>query len=223
VSFPNEGAKYREARNALLNAEIALRQQVETVAAMRRGLPLGGEAPQDYVFQEGDPARDTRLSALFGGKQTLVVYSFMYGPEMAAACPNCTSILDALDGEAKHIVQRVSLAVVARSPIARIRKFAEERAWRDLRLLSSANNTYNVDYHGENAQGEQTSNLNVFTLKDGTVRHAYSTEMQFVPRVQGGDPRHVDSIWPMWSLFDFTPDGRGDGHPKLHYASAAPT
>jgi predicted dithiol-disulfide oxidoreductase (DUF899 family) len=112
------------------------------------------------------------------------------------------------------------LVVVAKSPIARIRAFAKERGWRNLRLLSSATNDYNIDYHGETAKGEQTSTLNVFSCKDGTVRHTYATELQHALRGPSESPRHVDSIWALWNLFDFTPEGRGDDHPKLHYKSA---
>ena len=43
MAFPNESTAYREARNALLDAEIALRRQTEAVAEMRRSLPPGGE------------------------------------------------------------------------------------------------------------------------------------------------------------------------------------
>ncbi len=45
--YPNESREYREARNELLEAEDALRAQVECVAGLRRGLPLGGEVDQD--------------------------------------------------------------------------------------------------------------------------------------------------------------------------------
>ncbi|MBO0736785.1 MAG: DUF899 family protein, partial [Alphaproteobacteria bacterium] len=45
LSFPNESAEYRAARNALLDAEIALRRQLEAVAALRRSLPPGGAVP----------------------------------------------------------------------------------------------------------------------------------------------------------------------------------
>jgi predicted dithiol-disulfide oxidoreductase (DUF899 family) len=27
------------------------------------------------------------------------------------------------------------------------------------------------------------------------------------PSDPGQDPRHVDSIWPLWNLLDFTPEG----------------
>jgi predicted dithiol-disulfide oxidoreductase (DUF899 family) len=216
--FPNESAEYRRARNGLLEAEIALRRQIEAVAAQRRALPPGGEVPEDYVFEEGEDARPVRMSKLFAGKPTLIAYSFMYGPKMDHACPACTSILDALDGEARHVIQRASLVVIAKSPIARIIGHAKQRGWRSLRLLSSAANSYNADYHGENAKGEQTSTLNVFTLEAGVVRHNFGTEMHNGASDPGQDPRHVDSIWPLWNLLDFTPEGRGDFHPKLQYA-----
>ena len=105
----------------------------------------------------------------------------MYGPTMDHACPNCTSILDALDGEARHVTQRASLVVIAKSPIARVRAHAQQRGWRALRLLSSAGISYNADYRGENAEGKQNSALNVFTLKGGVVRHRYGSEMHDGP------------------------------------------
>jgi predicted dithiol-disulfide oxidoreductase (DUF899 family) len=220
--FPNESAEYRRARNSLLDAEITLRRQIEAVAAQRRALPPGGAVPEDYMFEEGEDARPIRMSELFTGKPTLIAYSFMYGPKMDHACPNCTSILDALDGETRHVTQRASLVVIAKSPIARIIGHAKQRGWRNLRLLSSALNSYNADYHGENAKGEQTSMLNVFTLREGRILHNFGTEMHDGPSDPGQDPRHVDSIWPLWSLLDFTPEGRGDFHPKLQYADSPP-
>jgi predicted dithiol-disulfide oxidoreductase (DUF899 family) len=222
VSFPNESAEYRRARDILRDAEIALRRQVEATARLRRSLPPGGEVPEDYVFQEGEDAHPVRLSELFAGKPTLIAYSFMFGPKMDLACPNCTSILDGLDGEAQHVNERASLVVIAKSPIARIRAFAKERGWRGLRLLSSAKNSYNLDYHGEDANGKQMATLNVFARKGSVVRHTYATETQWAPFDPGQDPRHVDSIWPLWNLLDFTPDGRGEDHPKLQYAKSPP-
>jgi predicted dithiol-disulfide oxidoreductase (DUF899 family) len=215
--FPNETAAYRAARNDLLRAEMALRRHTEEVAAMRRSLPVGGAVAQDYEFDEGE--RRVRLSQLFVRPDaSLVIYSFMYGPQMKTPCPMCTAMLDSLDGSAPHATQRINLAVVAKSPIARIREHAKSRGWRNLRLLSSAHNTYNRDYHGENAAGEQLPALNVFVRRDATIYHAYCTELLFADCEPGQDARHVDPIWPLWNLLDFTPDGRGaDFYPKLKY------
>jgi predicted dithiol-disulfide oxidoreductase (DUF899 family) len=216
LKFPQETKQYRAARKKLLDAELALRRQVERVAALRRKLPAGGEVPQDYVFtsQQGP----VRLSELFDRGNTLVAYSFMYGPQMKNACPMCTSFLDALDGNAQHLAQRTSLAVIARSPIERIVDYARSRGWRNLRLLSSAGTSYNRDYHGENEKGAQLPMMNVFVKRDGSVRHFYGTEALYAPEEKGQNARHIDMMWPLWNVLDLTPEGRGsDWYPKLSY------
>jgi predicted dithiol-disulfide oxidoreductase (DUF899 family) len=213
----------------LLEAEVELRRATEHVAAQRRALPPGGEVPDDYRFAEAvDGGGEVSFSELFApGQDTLVIYSFMFPrysgdsrpgpvrgetsrlPLAETPCPSCTSILDSLDGAAPHLSRRINLAVVAKSAPERIRTFAQERGWRHLRLLSSHDNRYNRDYRGETPEGEQMPVLNVF-VRDGTgIRHAWATELMFAPRDEGEDPRHVDSIWPLWSVLDMTPEGRG--------------
>lgn len=218
--FPGESRTYRRARNKLLEAESKLRKQVEQVAALRRKLPLGGEVPEDYEFEE-EGAKKVRLSQLFArGKDSLILCSFMYGPKMRKPCPMCTAFLDSLDGAATHVIQRVNLAVVAKSPIARIREFAGSRGWRNLRLLSSSANTYNRDYHGETADGSRMPSLNVLVRRDGAALHFFHTELLFAKADKGQDSRHIDMAWPLWNLLDFTPKGRGsDWYPKLEYPS----
>jgi predicted dithiol-disulfide oxidoreductase (DUF899 family) len=224
IRFPNETPQYREARFKLLEAERELRRQTEEVAEQRRQLPLGGLIPQDYVFHEAAETgpRPVRMSELFRpGKDTLVVYGFMYGPEVANACPACTSILDSLDGAAVHLDERISLAVVAKSPIERIQEHAKARGWQRLRLLSSAGTTFNHDYHAEDEQANQIPLLNVFVRRDGAIHHVYNTELFFAPREPGQDARHVDSIWPLWNVLDLTPEGRGATfYPRLSYQMA---
>lgn len=215
--FPNESGTYRAARDRLLEAEMALRRQIEAVAAQRRALPPGGAVVEDYVFAEGDDARPTRMSELFGAHDALVLYNFMYGPSAEQPCPSCTSIVDALDRAAPHIERRAALAVVAKSPIARLRALARARGWTHPRLLSSADNTYNADYFGETPTGGQVPMLNVFARDAGGVRHAYATELAFVKAEPGQDPRHVDLLWPIWGVLDLTPSGRGDFRPRLTY------
>lgn len=225
--FPGEGRAYRAARNTLLRAELELRRRIEAVAAMRRKLPPGGLVPEDYEFEEGaadlahtETVRRVKMSELFQRDASLVIYSYMYGPAMAKPCPMCTCMLDSLNGSAPHITQRVNLVIVAKSPIQRIRAYARERGWRNFRILSSFGNSYNRDYHGESATGSQLPALNVFTRRGGEIHHAYCTELLFAPEDPGQNARHVDSVWPLWNLLDFTPDGRGtDWYPKLEYGA----
>ena len=135
IRIPNESVEYRAARKALLAQEFELRRQIERVAAMRRALPPGGPVTGDYRFETEDGPSD--LAGLFGDKQTLVVYNYMFGPERKRPCPMCTNLLDAWDGNADDITQRVSLVVVARSPLERLAAVKRERGWKNLRLASA--------------------------------------------------------------------------------------
>jgi predicted dithiol-disulfide oxidoreductase (DUF899 family) len=225
LSFPNESTDYRAARNRLLQREIELRRMTEAVAESRRELPPGGIVPQDYVFQQAGPGgtpTEVRLSELFvGGLDTLVIYNFMFPRSLddEGPCPHCTSMLDALDGAAQHITQRVNFAIVAKAPLPRIQAHAHQRGWRGLRLLSSASTAYNRDYFGEDAEGAQRPMLNVFRREGEVIRHFWGSELLDAPTEPGQDPRHVDSIDPQWNLFDFTPEGRGtDWYPELNYS-----
>ncbi len=226
MNFPNESKEYRKARQRLLKAEAKLRAEVEAVAALRRALPPGGVVAEDYAFEEGaadladsTTSKKVKLSQLFAkGKDTLVLYSFMYGPKAKNPCPMCTAILDSLDRTAPHASQRVNLAVVARSPLQRIRDFARGRGWTNLRILSAAGNDYQRTYGGETEEGNQLPALNVFSKNGKQIHHTYNTELLYAKSEDGMDARHVDMIWPLWNLFDFTPIGRGaDWYPALQY------
>jgi predicted dithiol-disulfide oxidoreductase (DUF899 family) len=225
VSFPGESPEYRAARERLLEQEAELRRATESVAAARRALPAGGAVPEDYMFLTTGPdgaAVEVPLSELFAtGKDTLAIYNFMFPRALDEdlPCPSCTQFLDSFDGVAQHAAQRIDVAVVAKAPLPRIVAHAKSRGWRRLRLLSSAANTYNRDYYGETESGQQLPMLNVFRRSgDGIVRHFWGSELLFGPSEPGQDPRHSDSIDPLWNLFDFTPDGRGtDWYPDLRY------
>jgi len=219
--FPNETEEYRKARDELLAAEAELRQRVEDVAALRRKLPLGGPVKEDYVFDEiGSDGKvvQVKLSELFAaGKDTLFLYGYMYGPDQENPCPMCTSILDGLNGNARDIAQRINVAVVARSPIERIAEIGQSRGWDNLRLLSSANNSYQSDYLAEDAGGNQSPMANVFVERDDAIHHFWGSELMFHQFV-GGNQRHVDMFWPLWNVLDLTPEGRGESwYPSLTY------
>src|SRR6187397_2552317 len=91
VRFPNESEAYRKARTALLAEEIELRRHIERVAEQRRALPPGGEVRASYRF-EGERG-PVGFADLFGDKQTLAIYSWMFGPQRERPCPMCTSLL----------------------------------------------------------------------------------------------------------------------------------
>ena len=216
VRFPNESEEYRQARDALLAEEIELRRHIERVAEQRRALPPGGEVTKDYRFEgEHGPAS---FAKLFGNKQTLVTYSYMFGPQRDRPCPMCTSLLSAWDGEAQDVEQRVALAVIARSPLARLAGFKKERGWRNLKLYSDVTGEFSRDYHALAPDGGDIPGFNVFTRRDGTIRHFWSGEMGSASADPGQDPRGAPDLMPIWTILDATPEGRGtDWYPKLDY------
>ncbi|MBX4906675.1 MULTISPECIES: DUF899 family protein [Rhizobium] len=216
VRFPNESEQYRIARDALLAEEIELRRHIERVARQRRALPPGGEVKKDYRFEgAGGPIS---FSELFAGKDTLIVYSYMFGPERERPCPMCTSLLSAWDGEVPDIQQRAALAVVARSPIGKLLAFKKERGWHHLPLYSDTTGDYSRDYHAIGKGGGDDPAYNVFTRRDGTIRHFWSQEMGDVTSDPGEDPRGAPDLMPLWTLIDTTPEGRApDWYPKLSY------
>ena len=240
ITFPGESPEYRASRDRLLEQELELRRRMEAVAASRRELPLGGAVPEDYVFQGAGvdgSSTDVRLSELFAtGKDSLLIYSFMFprdpgdtspGPTSGQTallkleegpCPTCTALLDQLDGAAEHAEQHVNFVVVAKTPLPRLLTFATERGWRRLRTLSSAANSYNRDYHAETAEGVQRPMLNVFHRDGDTIRHFWGSELFYAPVDPGQDPRHVGTLEPLWNLFDLTPEGRpADWYEQLSY------
>ena len=246
LNFPNESREYRSARNALLDAEIALRRQIEEVAAMRRALPPGGEVPEDYVFERigaNHRPETVRLSELFGDKPSILIYSFMFGPERDKPCPGCTHILDAIDGAAPHAEQLLPIYIVAKSPIARLIAWARERGWRHLQLLSTAGNSYDADYFGDTSKLPEAlrrqhghdlgrnwdeTMWNAFRKDGGTIRHFWGSELVYAPEEPGQHHRAGDLADPVWGLLDMGPEGRGDFFPSLSYpakpegAAAAP-
>jgi len=214
--FPGESAEYRQARNALLAEEIELRRYIERVAALRRALPCGGEIPEDYTFEGRNGV--VRLSQLFGEKDTLVVYSMMFGPQRERACPMCTAMLTSWEGTAGNLRERVALAITARSPIERLLDFKVERGWKNLRLYSDAGGDYTRAY--VSADDGDVPGLTIFKRSNGTVRHFWSGEMSSEMADPGQDPRGAPDLDPLWTILDLTPGGRGDiWYPKLEYPS----
>jgi predicted dithiol-disulfide oxidoreductase (DUF899 family) len=218
VRMPNESAEYRAARTALLAEEIELRRHIERVAAQRRALPPGGPVNGDYRFQTEDGQTD--LASLFGGRQTLAVYSYMFGPQRQRPCPMCTNLLDAWDNNAADIAQHIALVVVARSPIEKLVAWKQERGWKRLRLVSDLNDVYSRDYGAVQPDGAEDGVLSVFTRRDGTIRHFWSNEMSDPTADPGQDIRGVAETYaPLWHVLDATPEGRApDWYPSLNYA-----
>jgi predicted dithiol-disulfide oxidoreductase (DUF899 family) len=220
-----DGARteYVAARRTLAEAEAALRDQVATVARMRRSLPPGAVL-DDYALAEGpleldrdEPARPVSLVELFGNHDALVVYHLMFHPEDDQACPMCSLWVDGLHGVSHHIGRRAALAVVGKAPVEKLRAWARHRGWDGLRIVSSFDTTFNTDLHVEGPHGGQWPAVSVFSLDGTRVRHVLTQSAEYPDGSAGG----IDLLSPVWHAFDLLPDGRGEWLPDNTYPGRA--
>ncbi len=216
--FPGDSDEYRTARTALLAEEIELRRQIQRVAAMRRDLPPGGEATKDYRFLDAQ-GKERGLADLFGKHDTLFTYFWMFGPERERPCPMCTSFLGSIDIPSIDIEQRLSVAVIGRSPVARQLEFARERGWANLKFYQSVGDDFADDYRGM-VDGEEWAAVLVWKREGERVRLFWAAEGGSDTADPGQDPHLAPDPTPLWTILDWTPGGRGtDWYPKLDYAS----
>lgn len=240
VRFPNESSEYRAARDTLMQREIELRRAMEAVATELRSLPPGGEVPEDYQFEwiSGGGAPTTiRMSELFRGGDTLMVYHFMFprhaqdkrpGPMTGAMadlpleegpCPSCTALIDMWEGTMPHFEGLGgNLVVVAKAPIERVMAFARDKGWKHIRLLSAASSDFRRDYGGDGPDGQPVPIMTVFKRwPNGKIRLHWASELVFAPTEAGQDTRHLGTVEPLWTLFDLTPTGRPSADEQIEY------
>jgi predicted dithiol-disulfide oxidoreductase (DUF899 family) len=206
LRYPNESKAYRDARDALLKDEQELIEKTKAVAAKRRKLPDGGQLKEDYLFQwanEGKVGQRVKLSELFGGKDTLLLYSFMFGPNWDKPCPSCTSLMDGFDRTWYSVAQDAAFAAIAKAPAEKINAWAKERGWSQIPLLSGYESPFQADYKCQDPTKDdmQWPVMHAFRKRNGKIFHFWGTETM---------SNHVDTVWPYWNLLDFTPEGRAD-------------
>lgn len=206
TKYPNESPEYRQARDALLEEEYALIARVKAVAEQRRQLPLGGRIREDYVFvgaNDDTLGKDMRLSELFGDKQTLLIYSYMFGPNWDKPCLSCTSLVDGFDRAAISVSNDAAFAVVTAASAAKLHDWSTRRGWRNIRLISAEKTAYLSDYQSQTGDDDKSliPAMHVFTKRNGEIYHFWGTEMQ---------GNSIDMVWVYWNLMDMTPEGRPD-------------
>lgn len=199
--------------------------QRERVAELRRALPA--EACANYTFLEGEPNLaaggdvhiERQLSSLFSAPdRTLVVLHFMFGGAQGDVCPMCTMWADGYNAVQEHLRERVDFAVVASGDLDGFRSLARQRGWNGLRLLSAEGSTFKADLGTEDADGNPSPAVSVFTLDaDGRPQHRYTGHAQ----LGEGHWRGLDLLSPVWNFLDLTPEGRGDWMPQLDYEGRA--
>ena len=223
MKWPNESDEYRRARDELLAGELELRRSEEAVAAQRRALPLGGEVPEDYVFDGGDGRCACQSSSRTA--RTRCFSTTSCSSRTSTATRSGRHARAARRSSTRSTGPRSTSRSRSTSPWSRRRRssgFSRMRShaaggthvcFRPRTTPSSA------DYNAESPDGAQTPIATVFTRRDGTIRHFWSSELFDAPTDPSQHPRHVDFMWPLWAMLDRTPEGRGtDWQPQLELA-----
>jgi predicted dithiol-disulfide oxidoreductase (DUF899 family) len=203
--MPNAGDEYTQARRALLDAEVELRDHVERVAAQRRKLPPG-PLVKDYEFFDGQ--RRLKLSELFeDGKPYLFMYHIMYFQDDEEFCPMCSMWIDGLDGIAHHVMQRANIVAATLAPFDALQAWKERRGWRRIPVIADVDASFARDTSAEYREGIPASTVLVFEKTPEGVRHMYTAHAEII---QDTSYRGVDQLCPTWHVFDLLPCGRGD-------------
>jgi predicted dithiol-disulfide oxidoreductase (DUF899 family) len=143
-----------------------------------------------------------KFSELFTDKDTLLLYSFMFGPNWDKPCPSCTSLVDGFDRTSYQVTRNAALVAIAKAPAERINAWAKERGWSQIALVSGSGSPYQADYKCQGDSDDmQLPVMHVFRRRHGKIFHFWGTELS---------ANHLDTVWPYWNLMDFTPEGRPD-------------
>jgi len=206
--------EWLKARVALLSAEKEFTRRRDELSRERRELPWV-RVESNYVF-EGQNGAET-LAELFAGRSQLIVYHFMLGPNWEEGCKSCSLLADHFDATRIHLAHRdVTLAVVSRAPMPRIRAFQDRMGWR-FHWVSAFGGDFQSDYGvhftKEELAGEVSYNyrkmrfgleeapgLSVFCRDEaGEIFHTYSTYA-----------RGLDALVGTYQFLDFAPKGRDE-------------
>ncbi len=203
------------AREEFLVKEKAFTKARDELSRQRRDLPCV-RVEKDYVFEGADGSRS--MADLFNGKDQLIVYHFMLGPDWEEGCTACSFWADSFEGIEVHLAHRdVSLVVVADAPQAKLAAYKKRMGWttpwfsangtgfnRDFQVaftpeeLEAKNAYYN--YRNGPFPVNQAPGISVFLKDDnGNTYHTYSCYS-----------RGLDMLNGAYHYLDLTPKGRDE-------------
>jgi predicted dithiol-disulfide oxidoreductase (DUF899 family) len=189
-------AEWEAAQQALLAQEKAATRERDALAAERRRLPMT-RIDKRYVFAGDDG--ETSLLGLFSGRRQLILYHFMFAPEVSgwpsAGCEGCSMFVDQV-GDLRHLhVRDTSFVLVSRAPLPNLRQYRDRMGW-SIPWYSSAGSDFNRDFGMTTDHGE-TFGLSVFLRVGNEVFRTYFTAQ-----------RGVEALGSVWTFLDLTPLGR---------------
>jgi predicted dithiol-disulfide oxidoreductase (DUF899 family) len=189
-------AEWQLSRERLLAKEKQATRASDALAAERRRLPMVAiEKPYSFDGPDGSAS----LLDLFEGRRQLILYHFMFAPDVhgwpTAGCPGCSFFVDQVAHLAHLHARDVSFVLVSRAPLGQLEAYKQRMGW-NVPWFSSAGSDFNVDFGATRENGE-IFGLSVF-LRDGErIFRTYFT-----------DGRGVETLGSTQGFLDITPFGR---------------
>jgi predicted dithiol-disulfide oxidoreductase (DUF899 family) len=188
--------RYRDTARKL----SAYRRQIAEIRTKMRAVQASVEPEEVPDYEFAASAGPVRLSALFGGKDDLVVIH-----NMGASCPYCTLWADGYNGIYRHLADRAAFVVASPDRPDAQRKFAESRGWK-FPMVSHRGTSFAADMGYRSAEGGWLPGLSVFR-RDGTR----------ILRVSDTGCSPGDDFCALWHILDLLPEGAGDWAPRFKY------
>jgi predicted dithiol-disulfide oxidoreductase (DUF899 family) len=189
-------AEWQKAHERQLVKEKAATHARDALAAERRRLP---RILIDKGYEFDGPAGKASLLDLFDGRRQLIVYHFMFAPDVEgwpeAGCGGCTMFVDNLGDLVQLRERETSFALISRAPLANIEAYKARKGW-TAPWFSSAGSGFNRDLGFTTDEGE-TFGLSVFIREGNRIFRTYFTS-----------GRGVEMLGTSRSFLDLTPFGR---------------
>jgi predicted dithiol-disulfide oxidoreductase (DUF899 family) len=184
--------EWQRSLSDLTTKEKAHMRQGDTLSAERRRLPMV-RVERDYTFQ-GEQG-EVSLLELFDGRPQLIVYHFMFGPELDEGCPGCSWVVDGMTHPAHLHARDVSIVLISRARLDTLMRYRKRMDW-SLPWYSSFDSAFNVDM-GATIDGEENHGLSVFMRDGDDIYRTYYT-----------GNRGIEHLGSHWTYLDLTPFGR---------------
>lgn len=164
------------------------------VVASIKELPMM-KVDKDYLFKD-EHNKTVRFEDLFNGKDQLIVYHFMFGPNKDKGCPYCSSFVDTFPDFRELRDKNTSLVCVSRAPAEKLLPYKQVKGW-TWPWYSTDGSSFNYDFHathdesvlpiqhsfqskgeieasGEKAPSGDVGGISVFYKQNGQVFYTYA-------------------------------------------------
>ncbi len=204
-----------EVRREHLEKEKEFTRLRDQLSEERRALPWV-KVDKAYLF-DGPNGQET-LADLFGDRDQLIVYHFMYGPDWEEGCPSCSFWADNFNGIDTHLNHRnISLVAVSRAKLDTLDAYKKRMGW-DFKWVSSTGSDFNFDYHvsftaEEREKGELFYNFRASKMSSEElpgISVFYKDEQGEVFHTYSCYARGLDMLNGAYHYMDLTPDGRNE-------------